>query len=113
MRYYNELPERYYLNKKNIKNLGEIFKDINLYKRKKKEVLINDEILNIWDKYIDDEIKQHGKISFVKNGILYLEIDSNTWLHHISNFYKQDILNYFQRNSKRIFISDIKLKLIS
>jgi len=109
---YRYLPERFF-KKKKIKNIGEIFSDINLYKNKKKKKLIDDEILSIWENHMDSTIKEHSNVLSVKSGTVYIEVDSNPWLHHFTNFCKHDILDTFQREANKTFVSDIKFKLTS
>ncbi len=110
MRGFRELPDKFFYGKKDTaKKLGDVFSELGLKKNK----LINDDIVKVWDNFIDSSIKEHCNIVSVKKGSLYLEVDSNPWLHHISNFCKHEILNIFQENSKKTFISDIKFKVKS
>ena len=113
MQYFKELPERYYYNKKSVKQLSEVLSKIGLLKRKRRNKIINEEVQNIWENFIDESLKEHGNIVNLRNGILYIEIDSHPWLHHFTNFCKQDVLYLFQKETTKTFISDIKFKLIS
>ncbi|MGR3319166.1 MAG: DciA family protein [Candidatus Anammoxibacter sp.] len=114
MQYYKNIPDKYYYNKsRNIKRLSDVFNNIGLYKIKKKKKLVDDDVLNVWEKFMDDNVKQHGKISSIRNGVVCIEVDSHSWLHHFVNFCKQDMLNTFQREVNRTYVSDIKFKLTS
>lgn len=113
MKYFKDIPERYYYNKNSVKQLGEVFSSIGLHKKRRRSKLINDEIQKIWEEFVDDSLKEHGNIANLRNGILYIEIDSHPWLHHFTNFCKQDLLCLFQKETTKTFISDIKFKLTS
>lgn len=107
---YGDLPERcYYKNNNQIKKLSELLKGLGLIKRRYKH--ISDEMLNVLNNNIDNQIKEHINIIALKKGILYMEVDSHSWLHHLANFYKQELLDIFQRHVKSTFISDIKFRL--
>lgn len=113
MKYSRDIPERYYGKNRHVKRLGEVFRDAGLYKIKRKKELIDDNILSVWERFVDNNIKEHGKIAGIKKGILYIEVDSHPWLHHFSNFCKQDILEIFQREADKVFVSEIRFRLSS
>jgi hypothetical protein len=47
----------------------------------------------------------------VKSGVLYVEVDSATWLHHVSTFKKEELLASMQNEFKRGHISEIKFRI--
>ncbi len=105
-----ELPDRYFTKKKDIKKISDILDNLPLKKIKKKKRSL-DVYQDFWDRNIDDSIRKHGKVSDFKNGILFIEVDSHSWLHHITNFCKNDILSSYQNYENINFISDIKFIL--
>lgn len=111
MTLYGDLPERCYYNSNNIKKLSELLKGLSLTRRRYKS--LSDDLFDVWSNNIDDQIKEHVNIIALKKGILYMEVDSNAWLHHLANFYKQELLDIFQRHVKSTFISDIRFRVSS
>lgn len=110
----NWISDGYYKNKKrNIRKLSDVFNDIGLPKAAKKKRLIDREIIEIWSKHIDQDIRDHGNVTGVRDGVITVEVDSTAWLHHLSNFCKCEILDVFQNKSSKIYIDDVKFKLIS
>jgi len=64
-----------------------------------------------WKKVAGEVISDHTEVGMVKGGILYIEVDSATWLHHISSFKKEELLVSMQSEFKRGYISDIKFRV--
>lgn len=64
-----------------------------------------------WKKVAGEAISDHTDVGMVKSGVLYIEVDSATWLHHISSFKKEELLASIQNEFKRGFISDIKFRV--
>ena len=56
-------------------------------------------------------ISDHTDVGMIKSGVLYIEVDSATWLHHISSFKKEELLASIQNEFKRGYISDIKFRV--
>ena len=69
------LPDRYYSNKKSAKKLSDVFKNpyFKIIKKKNRDI---DKYQDVWNKVVDDNINKHGRVSVLKNGVLYIEIDS-------------------------------------
>lgn len=64
-----------------------------------------------WEKAVGEEISSHTEVRMVKNGVLYVEVDSATWLHHVSTFKKEELLTSMQNEFKRGYISEIKFRV--
>ncbi len=64
-----------------------------------------------WKKVAGEAISDHTDVGMVKGGVLYIEVDSATWLHHISSFKKEELLASIQKEFKRGYISDIKFRV--
>lgn len=106
-----KLPDRFYFNKK-IKSINEIFNDSGLLKIKKHKFSIT-AYQKVWENFIDSNINKHGRVVGVKNGVVVIEIDSHVWLHHITNFCKDEIVISFQNCKDIKFVSDVKFRLKS
>ena len=64
-----------------------------------------------WKMVAGEIISGHTEVGMVKSGVLYIEVDSATWLHHISSFKKEELLASIQNEFKRGYISDIKFRV--
>ncbi len=64
-----------------------------------------------WKKVAGEVISEHTEVGMVKSGVLYIEVDSATWLHHISSFKKEELLASIQNEFKIGYISDIKFRV--
>ncbi len=64
-----------------------------------------------WKIVAGDIISNHTEVGMVKSGVLYIEVDSASWLHHISGFKKEELLTSIQKEFKRGYISDIKFRV--
>ena len=64
-----------------------------------------------WKKVVGEVISDHTEVGMVRSGVLYIEVDSATWLHHISSFKKEELLMSMQNEFKRGYISDIKFRV--
>jgi len=62
-------------------------------------------------KVAGEVISDHTEVGMVKSGVLYIEVDSAMWLHHISSFKKEELLASIQNEFKRGYISDIKFRV--
>ena len=64
-----------------------------------------------WKNVAGEVISGHTEVGMVKSGVLYIEVDSAMWLHHISSFKKEELLVSIQNEFKRGYISDIKFRV--
>lgn len=71
----------------------------------------NNNIRDKWEKVAGEAISSHTEIGMVKGGVLYINVDSATWLHHIVAFRKEQLLTSMQQEFKRGYISDIKFRV--
>lgn len=91
---------------KDIKKLGELLS--NTIKLVKIKVNENRGLRQRWKDVVSKDIAEHTRIGRVKGSILYVKVDSATWLHYISAFKKKEMLESIQKEYKRKFISDIR-----
>ncbi len=96
-------------NNTEVKKLGDILSDtVTSVKRAGKR---NKNLREKWKKVAGEVISDHTEVGMVKSGVLYIEVDSATWLHHISSFKKEELLASMQKEFKRGYISDIKFRV--
>ncbi len=101
--------KQYRGNNSEVKKLGDMLSDtVMSVKRVGK---LNKNLREKWRDVAGDVISEHTNAGMVKNGVLHVEVDSATWLHHISSFKKEELLASMQKEFKRGYISDIKFKV--
>ena len=92
-----------------VKKLGDMLSDtVMSVKRTGKR---NKNLREKWKKVAGGVISDHTEVGMVKSGVLYIEVDSAMWLHHISSFKKEELLASIQNEFKRGYISDIKFRV--
>ncbi len=96
-------------NNTEVKKLGDILG--NTVMSVKKAGRRNKNLREKWKNVAGEVISDHTEVGMVKSGVLYVEVDSAMWLHHISSFKKDELLASMQREFKRGYISDIKFKV--
>ncbi len=103
------MMKQYRGNNSEVKKLGDMLSDtVMSVKRAGK---LNKNLREKWKDVAGDVISGHTNAGMVKNGVLYVEVDSATWLHHISSFKKEELLASMQKEFKRGYISDIKFRV--
>jgi len=96
-------------NNTEVKKLGDMLSNIVMpVKRAGKQ---NKNLREKWKKVAGETISDHTDVGMVKSGVLYIDVDSATWLHHISSFKKEELLASIQKEFKRGYISDIKFRV--
>ncbi len=96
-------------NNTEVKTLGDMLSKIVMpVKRAGKR---NKNLREKWKKVAGEIISEHTEVGMVKSGVLYIEVDSATWLHHISSFKKEELLASIQNEFKIGYISDIKFRV--
>ena len=92
-----------------VKKLGDLLGDtVTSVKKAGKR---NKNLREKWKKAAGEAISDHTEVSMVKGGVLYIEVDSATWLHHISSFKKDELLASIQEEFTRGYISNIKFRV--
>ncbi|MFQ5963064.1 MAG: DUF721 domain-containing protein [Candidatus Scalinduaceae bacterium] len=91
---------------RDVKKLGEILsKTVKTVKKKARE---SNGIRKFWTVMVSQDISEHTEVGRIKGDILYVKVDSATWLHYIAAFKKKELLKSIQDGYKRKFISDIR-----
>jgi predicted nucleic acid-binding Zn ribbon protein len=96
-------------NKTEAMKLGDMLQDtVNTVKRVRSK---NKSLREKWKKAAGEAISSHTEARMVKGGVLYVEVDSATWLHHVATFKKEELLVSMQNEFKRGYISEIKFQV--
>jgi predicted nucleic acid-binding Zn ribbon protein len=89
-----------------VKKLGDLVqKAAKIVKAKSKA---NKSISVKWTEIAGQDILEHTDVKGLKKGVLYVRVDSATWLHYITAFKKEELLRSIQNEYKQKFISDIR-----
>ncbi len=105
----NDVKEQYGRNSTAVKKLGDMLQDtVTAVKRVRSR---NKSLREKWKKAVGEDISSHTEVKMVKSGVLYVEVDSATWLHHVSTFKKEELLASMQNEFKRGHISEIKFRV--
>jgi predicted nucleic acid-binding Zn ribbon protein len=90
----------------NVKKLGDlVHKTAEGIKARSKA---NRRLSEKWATIAGPEILEHTDVKEIKKGILYVRVDSATWLHYITAFKKEELLKSVQSEYRQRYISDIR-----
>jgi predicted nucleic acid-binding Zn ribbon protein len=96
-------------NETEVKKLGDMLSNTVLsVKRAGKR---NKNLREKWKNVAGEVISGHTEVGVIRNGVLYIDVDSAIWLHHISSFKKEELLASIQNEFKKGYISDIKFRV--
>jgi len=95
--------------KTEVKKLGDMLG--NIVMPVKRAGKLNKNLREKWKKVAGEAISEHTEVGMVKSGVLFIEVDSAMWLHHISSFKKEELLASIQNEFKRGYISDIRFRV--
>lgn len=84
--------------------LGILFKDLKV--RKEKAAALTPEFLA--KKFFSRKESEHAQAGFLKNGVLYIKVDSSTWLYYF-NLHKKELLDKLSGQNSQI--KDLKFSL--
>ncbi len=105
----NNVKEQYGRNSTAVKKLGDMLHDtVTSGKRARSR---NKSLREKWKKAVGEDISSHTEVRMVKSGVLCVEVDSATWLHHVSTFKKEELLASMQNEFKIGHISEIKFRV--
>jgi predicted nucleic acid-binding Zn ribbon protein len=96
-------------NKADIKKLSDMLQDTVLSVKRARSK--NKSLREKWKIAVGEAISSHTEARMVKGGVLYVEVDSATWLHHVATFKKEELLASMQNEFKRGYISEIKFQV--
>jgi predicted nucleic acid-binding Zn ribbon protein len=91
---------------KEVKKLGDLVQKVARIAKAKSKT--NRRLSVKWAEIADRDILEHTDVKGLKKGVLYVKVDSATWLHYITAFKKEELLRSIQNEYKQRFISDIR-----
>jgi len=103
-----ELPERYFTNKKKVVRLGQLLKEA----FPKKSLIDKNcqKVMSVWSEVVGSEIYKSTRITGIKNGIMYVVVESSVMIHHLTNFEKYAIICKINNVMGMKYIEDIRFK---
>lgn len=104
-----ELPERYFYNRKKTFRIGQILEDVFPKRRPVEKALRN--IENAWQTIVGEEIFRSTEVQYIKNRTLYVKAESSVIVHHLTNFERLAIINQINDMLGNKCIDDIRFKV--
>lgn len=103
-----ELPERYFSNRNKIAKIGQLLKDV-LPRRNNADKTYG-QVKNAWQHIVGDEVCKCTEITGLKNGVLYVSVESTVLIHHLTNFERHAIIARINEIMGTKCIEDIRFK---
>jgi predicted nucleic acid-binding Zn ribbon protein len=69
------------------------------------------EVVKVWNNLIDPAIVSHAQPTGIRNGTLFVTVDSNVWLSEIVRYRRKEILDRLQHSFSRDFIARISFRV--
>jgi predicted nucleic acid-binding Zn ribbon protein len=69
------------------------------------------EVLKVWSSLIDPNVVKHAQPTGLRNGTLFVTVDSSVWLSDIVRYRRKEILERLQHSFGREFIARISFRL--
>ncbi len=69
------------------------------------------EIVKVWNSLLDPVITSHAQPAGVRNGTLFVTVDSNAWLSEIVRYRRKEILDRLQHSFGRRVIQKISFRV--
>jgi hypothetical protein len=69
------------------------------------------EVIKVWNNLIDPAIVSHAQPTGLRNGTLFVNVDSNVWLSEIVRYRRKEILDRLQHSFGRDFIARISFRV--
>lgn len=69
------------------------------------------EILKVWTHLIDPQITAHAQPTGIRNGTLFVTVDSSVWLDEIVRYRRREILDRLQNSFGRDLIARISFRV--
>jgi len=68
------------------------------------------EILRVWNHQLDPNIAAHARPTGLRNGTLFVTVDSNVWLDEIVRYRRREILERLQNSFGRDLVARISFR---
>ena len=72
---------------------------------------IEAEVVKVWNNLLDPTITSHAQPTGLRNGTLFVNVDSNVWLSEIVRYRRKEILDRLQHSFGRDFIARISYRV--
>jgi predicted nucleic acid-binding Zn ribbon protein len=72
---------------------------------------IEAEVVKVWNNLLDPTITSHAQPTGIRNGTLFVTVDSNVWLSEIVRYRRKEILDRLQHSFGRDFIARISYRV--
>jgi hypothetical protein len=92
-----------------MEELKNILKDT-LKQRKIYKRVIESLVFVIWDEVIGEKLCKYTCPSYLKNGVLFVNVPNSMWSHHLS-FLKPDIIERINTKIGNMVVKDLRFKL--
>ena len=69
------------------------------------------EIVKVWNSLIDPNIVAHAQPANVRNGTLFVRVDSSAWLSEIVRYRRKEILDRLQHSFGKNYIQKISYRV--
>lgn len=69
------------------------------------------EVVKVWNNLLDPTVIAHAQPTGLRNGTLFVSVDSSTWLNEIVRYRRKEILDRLQHSFGREFIARISFRL--
>ncbi|HSY44383.1 MAG TPA: DUF721 domain-containing protein [Candidatus Acidoferrum sp.] len=69
------------------------------------------EIIKVWNSLLDPNIVAHAQPANLRNGTLFVNVDSNVWLSEIVRYRRKEILDRLQHSFGKNYIQKISFRI--
>ena len=69
------------------------------------------EIVKVWNSLIDPNIAAHAQPANLRNGTLFVNVDSSAWLSEIVRYRRKEILDRLQHSFGKSYIQKISFRI--
>jgi hypothetical protein len=69
------------------------------------------EVTRVWNDLLDPTVVAHAQPTGLRNGTLFVTVDSNVWLSEIVRYRRKEILDRLQHSFGRDYISRISFRV--
>jgi len=69
------------------------------------------EVVKVWNHLLDPQIVAHAQPTGLRNGTLFVAVDSNVWLSEIVRYRRKEILDHLRHSFGRDFIVKISFRV--
>jgi predicted nucleic acid-binding Zn ribbon protein len=69
------------------------------------------EVVKVWNNLLDPNIVAHAQPTGLRNGTLFVTVDSNVWLSEIVRYRRKEILDRLHHSFGQDFITKISFRV--